>query len=89
MTTTLDGYLPKNTRVTTSIGGLQITGVVVRATGNRTDKLHIIKCTDGQLPNGWCRYDTFISPLKFITVSEVGMKAWARFDRTQQEYSED
>jgi hypothetical protein len=64
--------IPYGTEVKTDFGGKVILGKIVGKASHGIEQLHIIKCTDGQIPNENYSYNTFVAYLSEITVFEPG-----------------
>lgn len=61
--------LPAETKVFVDYGNtISFKGIIVGKSTTDITQCHIVKCTDGTLPNETYPYDTVTSPLQCLTV---------------------
>lgn len=68
----VEEYLPAGTLVRAD-SGIPFDGVVVGKVTTGVDQTHLIRCTDGTIPNDTYKYDTACVPLCLLRVREEGL----------------
>lgn len=64
--------IPHGTTVKATFSNVVILGKIVGKDTAGLSQLHIIKCIDSTLPTEKYPYDTFVAPLRLITMFEDG-----------------